>query len=378
MRNTFSLTNAILVLADRVLEDSVLIVEDGCIKTYGSIVPRGREINCNGAMILPGLVDLHGDALEKEIEPRPGVYFPIEMALRQIDLRCACNGITTAFHAISFAGDELGIRNPAMAEEIVNSLHKHARDLRADHRLHCRYEITDVESLGRVRSLVESRSVSLLSFMDHTPGQGQFRSVESYHNFLKKTYSTDASALEEMTRRKQDAGKGSFERITTMSESAREAGVCLASHDDDCIEKINALHEQGVRISEFPINLETALHARDKGWSAMVGAPNLMRGKSSGNGLSAEEGLRHGVADILVSDYSPAAMLPALFRAVDIGLMDLPTAVSLASRNPARAVGLDDRGEIKEGLRADLIAVRWANTLPIVENVWKEGVLTCS
>ena len=225
---------------------------------------------------------------------------------------------------------------------------------------------------------MESRSVSLLTFMDHTPGQGQFRSVESYHNFLKKTYSTDASALEEMTRRKQDAGKGSFERITTMSESAREAGVCLASHDDDCIEKINALHEQGVRISEFPINLETALHARDKGWSAMVGAPNLMRGKSSGNGLSAEEGLRHGVADILVSDYSPAAMLPALFRAVDIGLMDLPTAVSLASRNPARAVGLDDRGEIKEGLRADLIAVRWANTLPIVENVWKEGVLTCS
>ncbi len=378
MNGTYTLINATLVLEDHLIENSSLWVEDGDIAGVDSVAPHGPEIDLGGALLLPGLVDLHGDALEKEIEPRPGVYFSTELAMRQIDLRCACNGITTAYHAISFAGDELGIRNPAMAAEIVASLHDHARDLRADHRLHCRYEITDTDSLELVRTLINSGRVSFLSFMDHTPGQGQFRSVESYHNFLRKTYATDAERLNEMTLRKQEAGKSGFERIEILSACAREAGIHMASHDDDCAAKIDALHGHGVRVSEFPINLETAVHARSRGWSAMVGAPNLMRGKSSGSGLSAEEGLRHGGADILVSDYAPAAMLPALFRAVDIGLMDLPSAVRMASLTPALAAGLEDRGVLQVGKRADMIAVRRAGSFQVVESVWKQGELTCN
>jgi len=378
MSRTFTLTHAHLVLKDRILEDSSLVVEDGRIAGLAETAPHGREIDLEGAFLLPGLVDIHGDALEKEIEPRPGVYFSAELAVRQTDLRCACNGITTAYHAISFAGDELGIRNPRMAAEMMASLHDHARDLRADHRLHIRYEITDGDSLDLVRDLIDTGRVALLSFMDHTPGQGQFRSVESYHTFLAKTYSTGAEQLKEMTRKKIEAGRNGFERMEVLARHARDAGVPMASHDDDCAAKIDTLNDLGVRISEFPVNIETALHARARGWSAMVGAPNLMRGKSSGSGLSAEEGLRRGGADILVSDYAPAAMLPALFRAVETGLMDLPAAVRLASVNPARAARLEDRGEVRQGLRADLIAVRRSGGLPVVEKVLKEGVLTCN
>lgn len=360
------LTNAHLVLPDRELRDAALLIEDGVI---AAIEPDGgataAEFDCGGATVIPGLVDLHCDALEKEIAPRPKVLFPLPFAIAQIDRRNAMAGITTPFHAISFAHDEFGVRDPAIAAQTVRALRAHRGMV--DNKVHCRYEITDPVSHQPLVELVRERGMDLLSLMDHTPGQGQFKSMDAYEQYMVGAYRVSAAQAQVMAQAKVAAQAGAAGRVHELVELARAHAIPLASHDDDSVDRIAALTAMGARMSEFPINLETASAAHQAGLATILGAPNVLRGRSQSGSMRALDGIVAGVAGCLCSDYHPATLVEALFRLPGLAGLPLHAAVRLGSANPARAAGLADRGEIAVGRRADLVAVRRTPEVVAVE-----------
>jgi alpha-D-ribose 1-methylphosphonate 5-triphosphate diphosphatase len=375
MKNHFYLTGAQIVLPNETLNDAAVLIEEGVITAIDPASHQGAtEVSLKGCMLMPGMIDLHCDALEKEAEPRPGVHFPFDFACAQADKRNAAAGITTVFHALSFANAELGVRNNATAAELARAIHVWQAHALIDNRVHARYEITDITAPPVLHELIANGEVHLLSFMDHTPGQGQFKDVDAYRNYLARTYKKDAAEIEALLADKLAQGEGAFERMASLSAAARAAGVPLASHDDDRPEKVGIVKGLGVAVSEFPINLETAQAARAAGLATLFGAPNILRGKSQSGSMRALDAVLADVADCLCGDYSPAALLPAVLRLPELAGIPLHEAVALVTRNPARAVGLSDRGEIMVGKRADLVAVRTLGHLPQAACVWSAGV----
>jgi len=354
----FHLTNAWVVTPDAVQERSSVTIRDGFIVAVGGDCPRNmHELDLGGQLLMPGIVDLHCDAIEKEVEPRPKVPFPLPFAVTQCDRRNAAAGITTIYHSVSFASGELGVRSVATAGDLVRAIRAHNPHGLVDNRTHCRFEVTDGDAAPVIAALIDDDMVDLLSLMDHSPGQGQFRRPEDYIAYLGRTYHIPAAEAAVITQRKL-AGRGpAWERARDLATTALKAGVPIASHDDDSPARVAEMIALGVSISEFPTDIDTAHAARAAGISVLVGAPNALRGRSQGGHLRAEDALRAGAADCLCADYAPAAMLPAALRLVDIGVLDLPRAAAVVASNPARAAGLADRGRIAPGLRADLVAV---------------------
>lgn len=369
------LKNANLVLSDQVACGVDLLIENGKIQALDPAAWGDAEvIDLTGQWLMPGMIDLHCDALEKEIEPRPGVHFPLEFACAQADRRNASAGITTVYHALSFANQELGVRNNAFAAEIVRAMNAWQAHALIDNRIHARYEVTDVTGPDTLVPLLNEGLLQLISFMDHSPGQGQFRDVEAYRRYLSGTYKMEDQALDQLLRQKQSAADSAMARMQQLAQLAQEQGISIASHDDDSAEKVATVKHLGARISEFPINLATAQAARSEGLATLFGAPNILRGKSQSGNMKALDAIKAGVADCLCGDYSPAALLPAVMKLPHVSDLSLPEAVALVTRNPARAAGLADRGEIVPGKRADLIAVSLIGNLPQATYVWSAGV----
>jgi alpha-D-ribose 1-methylphosphonate 5-triphosphate diphosphatase len=372
--NATYLTNARVVLPDAVLENSAVLVKDGRIEAIDpDFVNGAKTLDLRGQVLIPGLIDLHCDALEKEVEPRPNVYFPLDFACAQADKRNAAAGVTTAFHALSFANEELGVRNNAFAASVARAVQAWNPHAIIDNRMHCRYEVTDPDAPGTLLELMDADHVHLLSIMDHSPGQGQFKDIAAFRDFHARTYQKTGAQFDELLEKKLAQAEGAMERIRALIVAARRKGIRVASHDDDTPEKIGALHGLGVGISEFPVNMAAAQAARDKGMLTVFGAPNILRGKSQSGSMRALDAVSAGVADCLCADYHPATLLAAVFALP--GLMDisLPEAVRLVSANPARAAGLDDRGEIAVGKRADLVAVAKVQGLPQASSVFCAG-----
>jgi alpha-D-ribose 1-methylphosphonate 5-triphosphate diphosphatase len=368
------LTGCRLVLPEETLDNSALLIEDGEIL---AIAPEGGqggvEIDLGGMTLMPGMIDLHCDALEKEVEPRPNVHFPLDFGCAQADKRNAAAGITTVFHAISFAGEELGVRNNEMATTLVETMHQWQLHGLVDNRLHCRYEITDEAALPALCKLLDEQKAHLISLMDHTPGQGQFKDIASYRRYLARNYKKTDKELDQILAQKIAAGEGAFLRIQTLAECAHRNKIALASHDDDSPQRVETMRAAGADIAEFPITLEAAHAAKKAGMVTIFGAPNLMRGQSQSGSMRAIDAIREGVADCLCADYSPAALIMAIFRLPDYSDLNLAEAVRLVTANPARAARLEDRGEIREGKRADLIAVDLPGGLPQICRVWCKG-----
>jgi alpha-D-ribose 1-methylphosphonate 5-triphosphate diphosphatase len=369
------LTHARVVLADRTLDDASVLLADGRIEAVcPTAAPcAAREINLAGRMLMPGLIDLHCDALEKEVEPRPGVHFPLDFACAQADKRNAAAGITTVFHALSFANHELGVRNNAFAAEIARAVGTWQPHALIDNRVHARYEVTDETALPLLLELLREGQAHLVSVMDHTPGQGQFKDVTAFRSYLARSYQTSDAELDAILERKRDAARGAAARIETVARVARECGIAVASHDDDSPEKVDAVKAFGASISEFPVNLPTARAARDRGLATLFGAPNVLRGQSQSGSMRALDAVLEGLVDCLCGDYSPAALLPSMLRLPELAGISLHEAVALVTVNPARAAGLSDRGQIAVGRRADLVAVAIRGGLPQVERVWSQG-----
>ena len=373
--NSIYITNASIVVKESVINQGALLVKDGVIDAINPVaVTNSHHIDLKGKYLLPGMIDLHCDALEKEVEPRPGVHFPLNLACAQADKRNAAAGITTVFHAISFANEELGVRNNDMAKTVVQAVNDWQPHTLVDNRIHCRYEVTDPEAMSILTLLMDQGRVHLLSVMDHTPGQGQFKDIAAYRDYLIKTYKKEEKEAEKIIQRKFDSTNHVLNRIKQIAQHARHFSIPLASHDDDSPERIDLMHDLGIGISEFPINIDTAKRARNKGLSTVAGAPNLLRGKSQAGSMCALDGIKADAIDCLCSDYSPASLIVAVFQLAQSREIALHEVIQLVTSHPAKASGLLDRGEISVGKRADLIAVSQPGNLPQVTDVFIEGI----
>ncbi|MCW5626337.1 MAG: alpha-D-ribose 1-methylphosphonate 5-triphosphate diphosphatase [Burkholderiales bacterium] len=370
------LTHARVVLADEVLDDAAVLLEDDRIVAVNSASVNGaKEIDLQGRWLIPGLVDLHCDALEKEIEPRPNVHFPLAFAIANADKRNAAAGITTVYHALSFAHDELGVRNVELASDVARAIHAYRARGLVDNRVHARYEMTDPSGATVLARLIADGDLELLSFMDHTPGQGQYKTLEVYRDYIVRTYHRSRDEADRMAHEKM-AGRGAaWARVEQLAALALRRGVRIASHDDDSAARVQSMGALGVSVSEFPINLEAARAARERGITTVFGAPNILRGASQSGSMRALEAVENGVADSLCADYAPAAMLVAAFKLPSVSALDVPAAVRLVTRSAARAVGLEDRGEIAPGLRADLVVVTEVSGFPQATHTWSAGRL---
>lgn len=386
MKQTTLVANGRLVLPDKVVENSGIYIEDSHIvdigRQYGdpsSSVAAKQVIDAAGGYIMPGFIDLHSDAIEKEIEPRPKAYFPLEIAFRELEKKTAGQGITTMFHSFSFAGAEFGIRNDQEAARSIECIVRMAKQrFLIRNKIHLRYEITNINGAATVRRLLKDGFVDLLSVMDHTPGQGQFKTLESYQNYLQKTYHlhlSDADKILSMKEQARQQGEGNIQKL--LSESVA-LGIPTASHDDDDPTRVNYYHNLGVTISDFPVSFKAAREAHSLKNYVCVGAPNVVRGSSQKNNLRARDAIEAKIADILCSDYYPPSILHAVFM-LNEDLMALPEAVCMATINPARAVGLDNKiGSLEKGKLADIIVVQYRDRLPVVTKTIVNGRLACS
>lgn len=378
MQSTY-LTHARVVLPDRVLDNSAVLIDDGRIV---AIEPDGaradRVVDLQGQTLLPGLIDLHCDAIEKEAEPRSRVLFPLDFAVAQVDRRNAAAGITTPYHALSFANKDLGVRNNQTAAEVVRTLRAFRSHSLVDNRVHCRYEVTDDTSVPVLRALMEEGAVDLLSVMDHSPGQGQFKTLESYLQYMMGNHAMSREQAEEAAHAKTRAKDGAVERVKTLLAHAKTLGIPTASHDDDSVQRIATMRNLGVAMSEFPITLDTARAAVSCGLPTILGAPNVLRGQSQSGSMRAIDAIRAGVASCLCSDYQPSTLIAAAYAVAAQTDLSWPQAIALVTANPADACGLSDRGRIAVGLRADLVAVAQVGALPLISHTWSAGRLVFS
>jgi alpha-D-ribose 1-methylphosphonate 5-triphosphate diphosphatase len=369
--NRILIQNGTVVEAASVVKGGHVLVADGRIVSHGPWAPdpgvEAERVDASGLYVLPGLIDLHSDAIEREVEPRPNTLFPPAIAVREMERRLAGHGITTMYHSVSIAAQEFGPRSHEVALAIIHTIHELRESALIRTRVHLRYEITDRSGLGLVRDLLQRGFVQLLSFMDHTPGQGQYRDAREYREYLVRVYGIPDAQFEQLLSAKLAAhGAEGRDEVAGLAASAQSAGVPLASHDDDTPDKLREMRRWGVAISEFPMSLAAARHAAEAGMAVCVGAPNVVRDGSTGKNLRAADAIDAGVAHILCSDYYPAALLHAVFRLAE-GPLGLARAVAMASLAPARAVGLArDLGSIEAGKEADLILVRNLDGLPVV------------
>ncbi|WP_427306658.1 alpha-D-ribose 1-methylphosphonate 5-triphosphate diphosphatase [Cupriavidus sp. H39] len=373
------LTHATLVLPDRVLYDSALLIEDGriaAIEPAPAAVPaHAAVVDLHGHTVMPGLVDVHSDAIEKEVEPRASVLFPLDFAVAQVDRRNAAAGITTPYHALSFAGNQFGVRNVDTAAMVVRTVAAYRQHSLVDNRIHCRYEVTDAGAVPVLEALMAEGVVDLLSVMDHSPGQGQFKTLDAYLAYMMGNHGMSRDAATDAARQKAAALEGAHERVNRLVAAAHALGIPTASHDDDSPQRIAAMHALGVRMSEFPINLETARAACACALPTILGAPNVLRGKSQSGSMRAIDAIRAGAGTILCSDYQPSTLIAAAYAAGRQAGLPLNQALALVTANPADACRLADRGRLTPGLRADVIAVSEVAGQPMVTHTWSGGRL---
>ena len=373
----FILTNARVVTSDAEF-DGTVVVRDGCIVE----VATGRShapcaIDLDSDYLVPGLVELHTDNMEKHFAPRPGVKWPSLPAVMAHDTQISAAGITTVFDSLAL-GDVHGrsdrVQNRERMIEAVCTANDR-RLTRAEHRLHLRCEITADDAVEAVDKWIDLPLVGLVSINDHTPGQRQFLDPAKLKQYYMGKYAMTEAQFDAFSYRATELhGKNAARHRGEIVARAQARALPLASHDDATRAHVQEAVDNGMTIAEFPTTLEAAEASREAGLAVLVGAPNLVLGGSHSGNIAAIDLVRAGQADILSSDYVPTSLMESVFRLPSSGAnISLPQAVRLASLNPARAVGLGDRGEIAPERRADLVRVRVLDGAPLVRTVWREG-----
>lgn len=346
--------NARIVTPESVVEGAVRIEDDRIVDVGDVERSSDASIDARGRIVLPGLIDLHGDDIESHLHPRSGARMDTHMALTSADRANVAAGITTKFHAISFESNPEENRSPELGAEITDAVER-ADDLMADHRIHARCEVTQERCVEAVEEVVAAGDASLASVMSHIPGKGQFRDREAFLQYYRDSPNHTVEEAEAMIEERGGLELNTIQkRVNRIVEAAHDHGIPTASHDDEESTEVERLHDVGVDISEYPITLATAERAHDLGMTVTMGAPNLVRGESQWGNLRTVDAIEAGVVDALVADYHPHSLLAAPF--IDTG-DPLPERVARVTKHPADAVGLSERGRIAEGARADLVIV---------------------
>lgn len=347
-------------------------------------------VDARGTYVAPGMIDVHSDYIESVASPRPSVVMDFRTSLVEADRELAAHGITTMFHSLSVYRTSVFDHKPIRSfENVIKLIEEVSRAKRAEekahlirHRLHVRVELDSVDRYDEIKRLVEEGRVDMLSFMDHTPGQGQYSDLALFGETLKGYRDLTNEDVAEIIEMQQKSDKLTLGQMAELARLAHAKGIAVSSHDDDSCAKLDCMEALGVAISEFPISLDVAESARARGMHTLAGAPNVVMGRSHSGNLSAREAVAAGAIDMLCSDYYPAALLEAVFVLHHAAKLDLAEAFALVSAHPAKAAGIDDEiGSIAVGKRADLIMVRElpvseeasANAVPVVTDAFVGG-----
>jgi alpha-D-ribose 1-methylphosphonate 5-triphosphate diphosphatase len=372
------LGNARIVLADRVIERGWIAFANGRIAEHGEgDAPDGSE-DAGGDLVMPGLIELHTDHLEAHYVPRPKVYWDPIAAVVSYDGQLATSGITTVLDSLRVwredGAEDVDGRAGVLAAAITAA--RDANLLRSDHFLHLRCEIPMPDVVEEARELVGRPDVRLMSLMDHTPGQRQFRDEGKLRDYYrgKGAGMTDAELDTLFARRFAYQKTYAATNLREIVALAHQYDVPLASHDDTTEENVTDAIRDRVSVAEFPTTIEAARGLHQAGIGILMGAPNVVRGGSHSGNIAAVDLAREGLLDILSSDYIPSSLLMAALQLpARVPAIDLAAAIRTVSKTPAEAVGLSDRGELAIGKRADLIRVHVAGDVPVVRSVWREG-----
>jgi alpha-D-ribose 1-methylphosphonate 5-triphosphate diphosphatase len=368
-------TNARIVLPDEVVEGTVVVRDGKIFEVIAGRVASAEDLE--GDYLIPGLVELHTDHLESHYLPRPGVAWPAVPAVMAHDAQIAAAGITTVFDALRAGSFEPGDRSALEARSLCAAIFA-AQDsgrLRAEHFIHLRCELPCADTAQSAAMTAEAGPLHLMSIMDHTPGARQFVSIDKFREYYlgKKLILPELMDGYIAERQAMQARHASANKQAILELAAR-LGVRLASHDDATEAHVEEAIADGVVIAEFPTTREAAQAAHRNGLAVLMGAPNVVRGKSHSGNISAADVAAGGYLDVLSSDYVPASLLPAAFRLAEtVPGMGLAAAMRTITLNPARAAGLDDRGAIEPHRRADMVQVRVTDGIPVVRRVWREG-----
>lgn len=345
------------VLRDDALEEVCVHVDaDGLIAEVGADQGNVRTLDASGLMVLPGIVDIHGDAFERQLMPRPGVHVSTDIALVDTDRQVVANGISTVFHGVTWSW-EPGLRGSENARAILSAIESLRPRLAADTRFHLRYETFNLDAEPEVTDWLAARRIHVLAFNDHMPvGDSVMLRPDKVGQMAERSglAREDFMALVSRLNARRDEVP---EAIARVAGAANVHGIALLSHDDSSPEQRRWFRALGCRVSEFPTNIETAREAAEAGDFIVLGAPNVMRGKSHLGWINASEMIARGLCSVLASDYYYPAPLVAAFRLAEIGVASIEKGWPLISAFPASAAGLADRGRIAPGLRADLILV---------------------
>ncbi len=370
------ITNARIVLTDREFH-GWLVVESGLISEFGEGKAPERGHDIGGDLLLPGLVELHTDNLESHLKPRPKVTWPKLSSVISYDAQLVASGITTVFDSLRAGNDADYAPAAHELEDILDALDEARNNnyLRADHRLHVRCEICSPDVVEQAATIASGHTVDLISLMDHTPGARQFLRIDAWKTYYGGKSGLSPDKLDElMVRKHKQFAENYAQHRRALVDIAHNNGIVIASHDDSTADHVAESLADKVSFAEFPTTVEAAQLSHEAGIFVLMGAPNVVRGGSHSGNVAAADLARHGVLDILSSDYVPASLLMGAFAlAEQVETISLPQAVCTVTSNPARATGLTDRGAIAKGLRADLLRVQYARDLPVVKEVYRDG-----
>lgn len=374
--NGLRFINARIVTPEQIVTGDLLI-EDGFVRGMGQETAGSvQDVDFQGDLLLPGLIELHTDNLEKHVQPRPGVRWPSTLAAALAhDTQIVGAGITTVYDALALGGLRSGGQDNRILEDSYQAIKQAQQQglFRADHALHLRCEVADSQVPALLTKYGEDPLVRLLSVMDHTPGQRQWRDIDKWRLYHRDQNWTEAQV--EAVRRErlelQQRYAADHRRLTVAF--AHDRNIPLASHDDTSEADVEQAVQDGIAIAEFPTTLSAARSAAVQGLAVILGAPNVVRGGSHSGNVGAWDLARLELLDGLSSDYVPASLMHAVFLLSEKFNIPLPATVAMASARIAGILNLPDRGEIAADKRADLVRVVQVEGLPVVKSVWRAG-----
>lgn len=383
MENIYTtLVNGKIITENNILENHVVRLKSGYIDRIADCnedMEYGKIIDCTGKYIMPGLIDIHSDVVENVIVPRKGIIFDNHTALYEVDKELASQGITTMYHSISIANSTICNRKRTLSVDqmiaIGDDISKYTNEMLINHRFHARLELNTIEAYTKILDRLKNGIIQELSLMNHTPGQGQYASLEVFKVEIRKQYGDISDErTDEIIRECQNKPLLSQEQVQNLLEVAQKNHIPIAFHDVELETQLNFMKKSGIGICEFPLNFEIAQKAHEQGLFNLVGAPNIVRNGSHNKNVAALKLINSGYAHVICSDYYTPALLQSLFIIAQKTNIPLYEAVKYATLNPAIALGIQDEyGSIATGKRADMIIVSQERSIPRVYKVIVNG-----